>query len=110
LIKVYAGDFPDSIDPSIGWLKPFNIDSTTALIDGVLVAVFIYWGWDSAVTVNEETEDPTEGPGKSAVVSTLIRLGIYLLVSIAAQSVHGEHFLQQNKDDVLSAIGLDVFG
>lgn len=110
LIRVYAGDFPDSIDPSISWLNPLNIDSTTALINGVLVAVFIYWGWDSAVTVNEETEDPTEGPGKSAVVSTLILLGIYVIVSIAAQAVHGEGFLRENKDDVLSALGLDVFG
>jgi amino acid transporter len=110
LVRVYAGDFSDSIDPSISWLNPFNIDSTTALIDGVLVAVFIYWGWDSAVTVNEETEDPTEGPGKSAVVSTLILLGIYVVVSIAAQAVHGDQFLKENSSDVLSALGKDVFG
>ena len=110
LVRVYAGDYPDSIDPSLGWLNPLNIDSTTALIDGVLIAVFIYWGWDSAVTVNEETEDPTEGPGRSAVVSTLILLAIYVVVAIAAQAVHGEEFLKQNKDDVLSALGLDVLG
>ena len=110
LIRVYAGDFSDSINPSLSWLNPFEVDSTTALVDGVLVAVFIYWGWDSAVTVNEETEDPTEGPGKSAVVSTLILLGIYVIVSIAAQAVHGEDFLRHNKDDVLSALGADVFG
>ncbi len=110
LVRVYAGDFGDSIDPSFGWLNPFEIKDSSALIDGVLVAVFIYWGWDSAVTVNEETEDPTEGPGRSAVVSTLILLGIYVIVSIAAQAVHGEEFLRQNKDDVLSALGTDVFG
>ena len=110
LVRVYLGDFADSVNPSLSWLNPFEIDSTTSLIDGVLVAVFIYWGWDSAVTVNEETEDPTEGPGKSAVVSTLILLGIYVIVSIAAQAVHGDDFLRQNKEDVLSALGTDVFG
>jgi amino acid transporter len=109
IVRVYAGDFPNSIDPSLSWLNPFQIDSTTALIDGVLVAVFIYWGWDSAVTVNEETQDPTEGPGKSAVVSTLILLGVYVIVSIAAQAVHGPDFLQAHKDDVLSSIGGSVF-
>ena len=56
------------------------------------------------MTVNEETEDPTEGPGRSAVVSTLILLAIYVVVSIAAQAVHGEEFLRQNQDDVLSAL------
>jgi amino acid transporter len=110
LVRVYLGDFSDSIDPSLSWLNPFEVDSTTALIDGVLVAIFIYWGWDSAVTVNEETEDPTEGPGKSAVVSTLILLAIYVIVAVAAQAVHGDEFLRHNKDDVLSALGSDVFG
>ncbi len=28
----------------------------------LLVAVFIYWGWDSAVTVNEECADATRTP------------------------------------------------
>jgi amino acid transporter len=109
LFRVYAGDFSDSIDPSLSWLNPFEIDSTSALIGGVLVATFIYWGWDSAVTVNEETKDPREGPGRSAVVSTLILLGIYVIVSIAAQAVHGPEFLQHNKDDVLSGLGGAVF-
>ncbi len=25
--------------------------------------LFIYWGWDSAVSVNEETKDSTHTPG-----------------------------------------------
>ena len=37
-----------------------------------LLAIFIYWGWDATVTVNEESKDATEGPGKAAIVSTLI--------------------------------------
>jgi amino acid transporter len=109
LIKVFAGDFADSVDPSLSWLNPFEISSMSALVDAVLIAVFIYWGWDSAVTVNEETEDPREGPGRSAVVSTLILLGIYVIVAIAAQAVHGPDFLRENKDDVLSGLGGAVF-
>ena len=35
-----------------------------ALISGVLIAVFIYWGWDSTVTVNEESKDSDRGPGQ----------------------------------------------
>ena len=34
--------------------KPFAIDDLSGLTAGILVAVFIYWGWDSTVTVNEE--------------------------------------------------------
>ena len=47
----------------------------------MLLAVFIYWGWDTTATVNEETEDSSEAPGKATVISTLILLGIYLIVA-----------------------------
>ena len=72
--------------------------------------MFIYWGWDSDGNVNEETEDSTEAPGKAAVVSTLILLGIYVVVAIAAVAYAGLGELRHNKDDVLSALGDEVFG
>ena len=75
----------------------------------MLLAVFIYWGWDSAVSVNEETEDPTESPGKSAIVSTILLVGIYLLVATAAIAFAGTKELA-DQDDVLSVIGNDVLG
>ena len=43
--------------PSLSWFNPFAIDSFSALSAGVLLAVFIYWGWDTTVACNEETED-----------------------------------------------------
>jgi hypothetical protein len=74
--------------------------------------VFIYWGWDSGVAVNEESEDPAEGPGKAAVVSTLLLVLIYVVVSGAAQSFHGVGFLtnEANQEDVLNALGKGVLG
>jgi amino acid transporter len=111
LVKVASGDAgPDAIDPSLSWLNPFAIDSTSALISGVLIAVFIYWGWDSTVTVNEESRDATEGPGKAAVLATLILLAIYVIVSYAAQAYNGTQTLIDNQDDVLSVLGTQVFG
>ncbi|MFI5316622.1 MAG: APC family permease [Myxococcota bacterium] len=104
LARVYAGQFADSMLPSLSWLNPFALDAT-ALNAGVLAAVFIYWGWDTAVAVNEETEQAAHTPGHAAILSTFLLLGIYLLVAIAAQSVHGPQFLADNRDDVLSALG-----
>ena len=48
--------------------------------------MFIYWGWDTAVAVNEETEDSSRTPGKAAVASTLLLLAIYVIVAVAAQA------------------------
>ena len=49
--------------------QPVRHQEFGAMSSGLLVAVFIYWGWDTAVTVNEETEDSTETPGRAAVVT-----------------------------------------
>jgi amino acid transporter len=84
--------------------------SWSALIDAVLLGIFIYWGWDSGVAVNEESRDRTHAPGRAAIVSTVILLLIYVLVTAAAQAYHGTAFLSNNSSDVLNALGKGVFG
>jgi len=110
LVKVYSGSAPaGSIDPSFSWINPFSL-SPSELSAGLLLAVFIYWGWDTTATVNEETENPDEAPGRATVVSTLILLGVYLIVAVAAQAYAGVDQLVANQEDVLSALGTEVFG
>jgi len=111
-VKVFGSHPPSgSIKPSISWFNPFAMKFGD-LLDAVLLGVFIYWGWDSGVSVNEESENPAEGPGKAAVISTLLLLLIYVLVSAAAQSFHGVGFLtnEANQEDVLNALGKGVLG
>jgi amino acid transporter len=109
LIKVYANNPAHSLHVSASWFNPFDL-SWGALIAGVLLGIFIYWGWDSGVAVNEESRDRTRGPGKAAIVSTLILLLIYVAVSASAQAFHGPTFLANNSNDVLNALGKGVFG
>jgi amino acid transporter len=109
LAKVYINNPAGSLHVQASWFSPFSVDSFGALINGVLLGTFIYWGWDSGVAVNEESEDSATGPGKAAVVSTLLLLGIYLIVSAAAQAYGGPDLLIDNADDVLSVLGTQVF-
>ena len=55
----------------------------------MLIAIFIYWGWDTAVSVNEETRDKSRAPGRAAVTSTVVLLVTYVLVTVAAQAFAG---------------------
>ena len=55
----------------------------------MLLALFIYWGWDTAVSVNEETERKSIVPGIAAILSTLGLVFIYVLATTAAQAFHG---------------------
>jgi amino acid transporter len=111
-VKVYGSHPPaGSIKPSLSWINPFAM-SFGDLVVALLLAVFIYWGWDSGVAVNEESEDPAEGPGKAAVVSTILLVLIYVIVTAAAQSFHGTAFLtnEANQADILNALGSGVLG
>jgi amino acid transporter len=111
LIKVYTGHPPHSVHPNISWFSPFAIKGgITALNGGLLLAIFLYWGWDSGVSVNEETENSNEAPGRGALVSNVVLIGIYVLVTVAAESYGGLSNLVKNTADVFSPLGHSVFG
>ncbi|MGI8530595.1 MAG: APC family permease [Geodermatophilaceae bacterium] len=116
LVKVYAGTAPEgSLTPSLSWLWPSGM-SVAELTEALLLAIFIYWGWDTAVAVNEETKDPDRIPGRAAVISTVLLLATYAIVSIAtvAFAGTGEEGIglgnEENAEDVFNALGETVFG
>ncbi|MGO9971997.1 MAG: APC family permease [Solirubrobacteraceae bacterium] len=110
LIKVYTSPTAHSIKPALTWFNPFDVSSTSALVGGILLAVFVYWGWDSGVSVNEETEDSSSAPGRAAIISTFVLVAIYLLVTTAAQAYGGLGALTSHPLDVLSPLGTGVLG
>ncbi|MFG2311385.1 APC family permease [Streptomyces sp. NPDC048566] len=117
LVKVYGGTAPAvSSEISWSWFNPLEIGSFDDLTKSILAGVFIYWGWDTAVSVNEETVDRDRTPGRAAVLSTVILLLVYLVVTTSAQSFAGvgEKGIglgnPENSGDVLSSLGSEVFG
>ena len=123
LVRVWFGDVEGSVDPSLSWLNPSGIQgfelswaelnpfssSQSSLVIGLLLAIFIYWGWDSAVTVNEESSDAAHTPGKAAIISTVVLVAIYVVVSVAVQAFAGIESLA-DQDDVLAVVGDQVLG
>jgi amino acid transporter len=109
LAKAGFDDIQGELTPSLSWLNPFEINDTSALVTGLLLAIFIYWGWDSAVAVNEESKDSTRTPGRAAIISTFVLVAIYVVVSLAAVAYGGTDRLA-DVDDVLAVLGNDVLG
>jgi amino acid transporter len=111
--KVYSGDATiDSIDPQASWFNPFEIDNTDALISALLIGVFIYWGWESAVNLTEETEDSRRAPGLAAVFSTVILVVTYVSVATAVVAFAGVEALTEYDDDdaIFGVLAGDVLG
>jgi amino acid transporter len=124
LVKVYTGNGVDgiTIHPAWSWFNPLDVKGSNGhfsfnlFSQGILLMLFIYWGWDSAVSVNEETKDRDKTPGRAAVISTVLLLVIYAIVAVAAQAyagVGGTGIGLSNTDnagDVLSVLGGSIFG
>ncbi|MCW2850147.1 MAG: amino acid transporter [Marmoricola sp.] len=115
LAKVYANDAPGRLKPSLDWLSPSGL-TLSGTVSATLIAVFIYWGWDTAVATNEEADDPATTPGRAAVISTVLLLVTYALVSVATIAFAGVGTTgiglgnEDNADDVFAAMGHQVFG
>jgi amino acid transporter len=117
LVRVGTGHHPAvSVHPAAAWFNPFHISSFQAFVSGLILMLFIYWGWDTAVAVNEETADRTRTPGRAAIISTVLLLITYVVVILAAQSFAGIGTKgiglanPHNVGDVLSVLGSAVFG
>jgi amino acid transporter len=101
LIKVYANHPKHSMPVKLEWFNPFGV-GITPLTLGLLLGVFLFWGWDSGVSVNEETENSSTAPGRAALVSNLVLIGIFLLVTTAAQAYAGPAYLGNNANDIFA--------
>jgi len=117
LVKVGSGHAPvGHLAPSLSWFNPFDIAGPQAFIVGLALMLFIYWGWDTTVSVNEETADSRRTPGKAAVLSTLILLVTYVLVIMSSESYAGLGTTgiglgnPANSSDVISVMGHSIFG
>jgi amino acid transporter len=117
LVKVGSGHAPAGhLAPSWSWFNPFSVPSPESFMVGFTLMLFIYWGWDTAVSVNEETKERDKIPGRAAVTSTLILLATYALVVMSTQSYAGVGTKgiglgnSAHANDVLTVLGSSIFG
>jgi amino acid transporter len=71
---------------SWSWLNPFAIGSFSGLAQGLVLAVFFYWGWDAAFSITEETHEVRDS-GRGGFTALFTMLGLFLLGSLAFQRV-----------------------
>jgi amino acid transporter len=88
----------------LSWMSPAGVPSS-GIIAGLVLAVFIYWGWDTCVSVNEEAKDSATTPGRAAVWSTIILLVIYLVSAYGSVALLGPEFVTDNQDEAIYALG-----
>ena len=98
------------------WFNPAELGSWSGFMEAVLLALFIYWGWDTCLALNEETKNPRKTPGRAAISTIVILIVLYVGISVAVMMFAGFGDTgygltnEANLDDVFSVLGGVLFG
>ncbi len=103
LVKVISGHPPAATGFSGSWFNPGSLGGFTGVATGAALAVFFFWGWDTAANVNEETKEADRSPGQAGILSMFILLFIFLIAIIAIQMFLSQNALNDpnNQGDIL---------
>ncbi|KJF21347.1 APC family permease [Rhodococcus sp. AD45-ID] len=116
LVHVGAGDAPAGLSFDLSWFNPFSGLAIGAFVIGLTGSIFAFWGWDTCLTLGEESKNPKKTPGRAGLLCVATILLTYLLVAVAAMMYAGvgEEGLglgnPENSENVFGALADPVLG
>jgi amino acid transporter len=106
-VVIYGHHLHNTVHLTSSWFTISGAGGFNALISGVLLAIFLYSGWDTAAYVGEEARGKQAGP--AGVVSVVLLFFIYAIPILALQGVAPNKAMQANAADILAYVG-DLIG
>lgn len=97
---LFAGEH----DFSGQWFNPGSLPSLKVLANGLVVSVYIFWGWDSAFAVTEETRSPKDA-ARAGFGALWIMLGMFLLAAISFERLFSVDQISGNASSLLAYMG-----
>ena len=108
VIGIYGGHLTHTVHVTSSWFTISGAGGFTALISGVLLAIFLYSGWDTAAYVGEEARGKQAGP--AAITSVALLFVIYSVTMLAFQGIAPNHVMQANAANILAFVGQRIGG
>ncbi len=105
---------PGTVPVTAGWFTLSGVGGHGSLAAGLLLAVFIYSGWEGTLYVNEEVKHRRVNPGRAAIIAVAILTVIYALAAMGLQGAVSPQKLQAHSTSALvysaTAIGGSNWG
>lgn len=92
------------------WFTLQSIGGSSALVSGILIAVYMFSGWDTSVYINEETTHSRVNPGRAVLVSVATLTLMYSFFTFAFQGAVPEKQLLAHGSNSLFYIVQQVAG
>lgn len=110
---VFLRRWPGTVHPSAAWIHLSGIGGKGSFVGGLLIAVYLFTGWDAPMYVNEETTQRRTNPGRAVVLSVLILGPVFVWLMVSLQGAVSARLLQHNATNALPFIAAhltDSFG
>lgn len=95
---------------SLDWFSWDSAGGLSGFVDGALIAVFMYSGWDSAVFVNEESKEAHRNPGRAMFIALCTLALLYAFLVFSYQASVPADGLQEHSETALSYIAVQLSG
>jgi amino acid transporter len=95
------GHHPGTFPITKGWFSINGIGGKADVPAGLLIAVFMFTGWDATVYVNEEVKGRRLNPGKAAVLAVAFLAVVFIVSEMGLQGVVSPAKLQANASSAL---------
>ena len=108
IVGIYNGGLQHTVHIASTWFTIGGAGGFKALISGILLAIFLYSGWDTAAYVTEEAKG--KQAGRAAVTSVILLFVIYSVAVLAFQGIAPNSDMQANAGNILAFVGEKIGG
>ncbi len=105
---IYTNGLSDTVKLTGSWFTIAGAGGFHALIGGIVIAIFLYSGWDTAAYVGEEVEG--RKAGRAALASVILLFVVYSVGVVALQGVAPNAAMQSHASNVLAFAGQRIAG
>jgi len=109
LVAVFGGN-AKSASFHWSWFSWSGFGGTSGLVGGILIAVYMFSGWDTSIYVNEETDNSRVNPGRAVLVSVGTLTFMYAFFTFAYQGAVKRGALLAHGDNALFYIVKQLAG
>lgn len=116
IVNAYNNGGFDFTPIDLAWFNPLGIGDFSLVAAGISLSIFMFWGWDVTLTMNEETQNPEKTPGRAATITVLVIIVLYVLTALAVitWAGTGETGLgagnPENQESIFAVLSYPVLG
>ena len=107
---VFVAHWPGTVHPTAAWLRPTGVGGRGSLSASMLIAIFLFTGWDASMYINEETRHKRVNPGRAVLISVAVLGVVYTWLFVTFQGVVSPAQLAAHTTDALPYLATALVG